>query len=72
MDVYFVVKTVLILFLLWLPISSCWRILRRAGYHGAWSLLIFIPLLNLVALYIFSKIKWPGHQALPLDGAVGK
>jgi hypothetical protein len=40
----------LALFGLWVN----WRIVRKAGYHGAWSLLMLVPLANLVAAYVFA------------------
>lgn len=36
-----------------------WRIARKAGYSGAWSLVIFIPLVNFIVLYWFAFSKWP-------------
>jgi ABC-type glycerol-3-phosphate transport system permease component len=36
-----------------------WRILRRAGFSGAWALLLVIPLVNLVAVYVFAFTDWP-------------
>ncbi len=35
------------------------RILRRAGYSGWWSLLTLIPVVNVMALWRFSKAQWP-------------
>ena len=36
-----------------------WRIVSRAGFHGAWSLLILVPLVNLIALWVFAFQTWP-------------
>ena len=36
-----------------------WRILNRAGYGGAWSLLIVVPILNVVLMYVFAFAHWP-------------
>lgn len=35
------------------------RILRRAGYPGWWALLALVPLVNLVALWVFAYTRWP-------------
>jgi hypothetical protein len=35
------------------------RILRRAGLSGWWSILVFLPLFNVVALWIFAYARWP-------------
>jgi hypothetical protein len=36
-----------------------WRIIKRTGHSGWWSLLMFIPLVNFVALWIFAFVSWP-------------
>ena len=36
-----------------------WRICTKAGYPGITSLLIYIPLLNLVFLYWLAFSSWP-------------
>jgi hypothetical protein len=36
-----------------------WRILSRAGFHGAFSILALIPLLNIIMLWVFAFVKWP-------------
>lgn len=41
-----------------------WRIATKAGYSGALSLLMFIPLVNLVMLILFAFSEWPIQQRL--------
>jgi hypothetical protein len=36
-----------------------WRIAAKAGFPGALSLLLIVPLLNIVLIWIFAFIKWP-------------
>lgn len=36
-----------------------WRICTKAGFAGAWSLLILIPLVNLIFLYWLAFADWP-------------
>jgi hypothetical protein len=45
----------------WLLLAGVpmWRISNKAGFPGALSLLMFIPLLNLVLLWVFAFVKWP-------------
>lgn len=38
------------------------RILDRAGFNRAWCLLIFIPLLNWIALWVFAFANWPALE----------
>ncbi len=36
-----------------------WKIVTRAGFHGAWSLLALVPLVNVIALWVFAFGAWP-------------
>lgn len=35
------------------------EILRKAGFSGWWTILVFVPYLNLAALWVFAFVKWP-------------
>ena len=35
------------------------RILSRIGFSPLWSVLVFAPLVNLVALWVVASIDWP-------------
>ena len=39
------------------------RILSRIGFSPLWSIVMFIPLLNLIALWILAFTDWPGGGA---------
>jgi hypothetical protein len=39
-----------------------WRICTKAGYPGGLSLLIAIPLVNLVFLYFIAFSQWPSQS----------
>lgn len=47
-------------FLVCFPIA---RILRRLGLAGWWALLAIVPLVNLLALWIFAFARWPRDAA---------
>ena len=53
----------LIAFVIWMYV----RILHKAGYSGWWSLLMFIPLVNLISIYVFAFSQWPrlGQKVVP-------
>jgi hypothetical protein len=34
-------------------------IVRRSGLSPWWSILAFIPLINIIALWVFAFCKWP-------------
>ena len=44
-------------------IVPCWRIVQKAGFSGAWSLIAFVPLLNLIFFWIFAFMKWPNERS---------
>ncbi len=39
-----------------------WRITTKAGYSGFWSLLMLIPLANIVFLYFLAFARWPNAR----------
>jgi len=43
-----------------------WRIASKAGYNGAASLLLLIPLVNLIVLCIFAFSEWPIERSLKI------
>ena len=38
------------------------RILSRIGLSPLWSILTFIPLVNLIALWVLAFSDWPGNS----------
>lgn len=34
-------------------------VLRKTGRSRLWCILVLVPLLNLVALWVFAYIRWP-------------
>jgi hypothetical protein len=45
-------------------IVPAWRIASRAGFPGALSLLIVIPIVNIVLLWVFAFVKWPREKGV--------
>jgi hypothetical protein len=39
-----------------------WRIVSKAGFHGVLSLLLLVPLVNIVMLWVFAFVPWPVEQ----------
>jgi len=35
------------------------RILNKAGYSRWWVILVFVPLLNIIMMWVFAFAKWP-------------
>lgn len=49
-----------LLFSVVLPYFPASRILQRTGFNRWWVILYLIPVVNLVALYVFAYSEWPG------------
>lgn len=63
---------VLFLFLLWVP--PVVRIIQKAGFSPLWTLLALIPVVNLVALWVFAFARWPslkGDASAPVQPGPG-
>lgn len=39
-----------------------WRILQRAGFNGAWALLVLVPVVGLLVPWFVSFLKWPADR----------
>ena len=42
-----------------LYIIPAWRIVSKAGFHGAFALLMLVPIVNIIMLWVFAFVKWP-------------
>ncbi len=54
---------VMMLILLSIVFIPFWRIVRRTGHSGWWSLLAFIPFANFVGLWLLAFGRWPAIDA---------
>ena len=45
------------------------KIIKKAGYSGWWVLTMFVPLLNLVMIWIFAFARWPVEERAAGIGA---
>jgi len=43
-----------------LVIVPFWKITTKAGYSGWLSLLVVVPIVNLIFIYFLAFSKWPG------------
>jgi len=60
LSVWHLLILLLYAFLVCFPLA---RILKRLGVAGWWSLIALVPLVNLVALWIFAYSRWPRDAA---------
>lgn len=42
-----------------LLVVPTWRILHRAGFNGAWALLMLVPVVGLLVAWAIAFLKWP-------------
>lgn len=47
-----------------LVVLPFWRIFSKAGYSGAMSLLMLVPLANIVMLFVLAFSEWPAEREL--------
>ena len=52
-----------------LPIWFGFRILKKAGRNGWWSLLIFFPTFLPIGIWVFAFLRWPAIDKPPGSSA---
>lgn len=51
---------ILIILIILVPsIVIPWKIVSKAGYNGAWSLMLLVPLVGVVMTFVFAFSEWP-------------
>jgi len=45
-------------------IVGYWKIWSKAGFNGAWSLLMLVPLVNIGAFLYLAFADWPVHKKI--------
>src|ERR1700746_2270287 len=53
-----IIMPLLFIIIVGVPISN---ILHRAGRSRWWTILAFVPLLNLIGLWVFAFTRWPNR-----------
>jgi hypothetical protein len=43
-------------------VIPAWKIVSKAGYAGAWSLFVFVPVVNVIMLWVFAFSTWPRNK----------
>ena len=51
-----------ILIILALAVIPYWKIWSRTGHSGAWSLLMLVPIANLISLWVLAFKDWPAMR----------
>jgi hypothetical protein len=61
---FIAIMVIIVIGLIILQLAINWRIASKAGYEGALSLLMLVPLLNLIIILIFAFSEWPIEKRL--------
>ena len=56
LSVFHFILVIVVLVLYFVPIV---KVLQKAGYSGWWSLIVFVPLVNIIMFYVFAFANWP-------------
>lgn len=59
MELYFILLPVYVLFCLWLG----YRILEKAGFDGRWTLVLLVPVVNIIMIWVFAFSAWPNLRS---------
>ncbi|MDD4915065.1 MAG: hypothetical protein PHW13_08540 [Methylococcales bacterium] len=59
MELYTVLLPAFVLFCLWLG----YRILEKAGLDGWWTLVLLVPVINIIMIWAFAFSRWPNVGA---------
>ncbi len=52
----------IVLFWLVLFLVPAIKIVSKSGHSGWWALLLLVPIVNLIAIWIFAFKRWPVEQ----------
>lgn len=62
LGILLIVEIVIVIFM----VICAWKIVSKSGYHGALSLLMLVPLVNLIMIAVFAFSEWPVVKELKL------
>ena len=65
-------STIFGLILMVVSVWAFWKIFAKAGYNGALSLLMLIPLVNLAVIIWFALADWPNLASTGLNELINK
>jgi hypothetical protein len=59
-----VIGVIFALLVIAVVVFAFWQLFRKAGYHGALSLLMLVPVVNVGMLLFLALSEWPAHKEL--------
>ena len=55
-------QLLIILIMLAIPLILFMPILKKAGFTRWWSLIFFVPVVNIIMFWVFAFIEWPNEK----------
>ena len=52
-----------------IPVLIFGPVARKAGFSRWWSLLLLVPIVNIVMIWVFAFMKWPAEITPPSSEA---
>jgi O-antigen/teichoic acid export membrane protein len=59
LSIWHLIIVLVVALIIWAFVAIFGRVLNRAGYSRWWVLMMFVPLLNLIMLWVFAYADWP-------------
>jgi hypothetical protein len=55
-------QLIIIAVLIVIPVLIFGPVVRKAGFSRWWSLLLAVPLINLIMIWVFAFMEWPAEK----------
>jgi hypothetical protein len=55
-------ELIIIAVLIVIPVLIFGPVVRKAGFSRWWSLLLAVPLINLIMIWVFAFMEWPAEK----------
>ena len=57
-------QLIIFLIIIAIPTVLIFRpVVKKAGFSRWWSLLMFVPLINLIMVWVFAFMEWPAEKS---------
>lgn len=55
-------QLIIILVLIVIPVVIFGPVAKKAGFSRWWSLVLIVPLINLIIVWVFAFMEWPAEK----------
>ncbi len=53
----------IIIVVVMIPVLVFGPVVKKAGFSRWWSLILILPLINLIMVWVFAFMKWPAEES---------